>query len=229
MEMILKDRFNEKKSVDFKEGNITSIQSNYIKNILKNLSNDYSLIYINNNDLYFLGEDVSDEIELYNKVFDYSLILDILDILEVDNSFLKRKVDELSHTEKIYLNIIRNLSFDRKIVLFDDVFKYLDYGNQKKIKNLLMYLKEMMYVIIITSSDVNVLYKLAEYSVIWYKNFFEYGSCDDLYTNVEKLVKSRIAVPVLPLITYKAKVDKNVKLFYSKDVRDIIKDIYKHV
>ena len=38
-----------------------------------------------------------------------------------------------------------------------------------------------------------------------------------------------IDVPELPLITYLAKKEKGVKLFYHDDVRDIIKDVYKHV
>ena len=105
----------------------------------------------------------------------------------------------------------------------------MDYANQKKIKNLLLYLKDKKYIILITSNDVNVLYKLADYSVLWNKNNFEYSKTDDLYSDVEKLLKFKLEVPILSKITYKALKDKNIKLFYSKDVRDIIKDIYKHV
>lgn len=143
--------------------------------------------------------------------------------------FFNKKIENLSYTEKIYLNIIRNLSLDNKKVLFYDVYNYLDYANQKKIKNLLLYLKDKKYIILITSNDVNVLYKLADYSVLWNKNNFEYSKTDDLYSDVEKLLKFKLEVPILSKITYKALKDKNIKLFYSKDVRDIIKDIYKHV
>ena len=153
----------------------------------------------------------------------------VFDIFGLNDSFFDNKIEDLSYTEKVYLNIIRNLSLGNKKILFYDVYNYLDYANQKKIKNLLLYLKEKKYTIFITSKDVNVLYKLADYSILWNKNNFDYGKTDDLYTNVEKILKFNLEVPVLSLITYKALKNKNVKLFYSKDVRDVIKDIYKHV
>ena len=56
-----------------------------------------------------------------------------------------------------------------------------------------------------------------------------YNSTKSLLTNIELLKKHDIEIPELPLITYLAKEKKDVKLFYHDDVRDIIKDIYKHV
>lgn len=227
MEIILRN--NYKKKINAEEGTIISLQASNLNTIVNNLLNDYKFININNNQMYFVGENVYEEINLYNKIYNLSLINDVLNILGLDDSFFNKKIENLSYTEKIYLNIIRNLSLDNKKVLFYDVYNYLDYANQKKIKNLLLYLKDKKYIILITSNDVNVLYKLADYSVLWNKNNFEYSKTDDLYSDVEKLLKFKLEVPILSKITYKALKDKNIKLFYSKDVRDIIKDIYKHV
>lgn len=227
MEIILRN--NYKKKINAEEGTIISLQASNLNAIVNNLLNDYKYININNNQMYFVGENVYEEINLYNKIYNLSLINDVLNILGLDDSFFNKKIENLSYTEKIYLNIIRNLSLDNKKVLFYDVYNYLDYANQKKIKNLLLYLKDKKYIILITSNDVNVLYKLADYSVLWNKNNFEYSKTDDLYSDVEKLLKFKLEVPILSKITYKALKDKNIKLFYSKDVRDIIKDIYKHV
>ena len=55
------------------------------------------------------------------------------------------------------------------------------------------------------------------------------GNTKDILTDVEILINNNIDVPKLPLLTYLAKIKKNIKLFYHYDVRDIIKDIYKHV
>ena len=227
MEIILRN--NYKKKINAEEGTIISLQASNLNTIVNNLLNDYKFININNNQMYFVGENVYEEINLYNKIYNLSLINDVLNILGLDDSFFNKKIENLSYTEKIYLNIIRNLSLDNKKVLFYDVYNYIDYANQKKIKNLLLYLKDKKYIILITSNDVNVLYKLADYSVLWNKNNFEYSKTDDLYSDVEKLLKFKLEVPILSKITYKALKDKNIKLFYSKDVRDIIKDIYKHV
>ena len=43
------------------------------------------------------------------------------------------------------------------------------------------------------------------------------------------LKKNRINITKIVEFTYLAKKKKNIKIDYHKDVRDIIKDIYKHV
>lgn len=215
------------KKVELHEGEITSLDSKYTDEIIENLSD---ITIIDNETLYFIGTTVESEIGIYNNgMEDYSITLDVLKELGLKNNFLTRKIDTLSFTEKIYLNILRRLSGTSKRVLFKDMYRYLDYRNQKNFKNLLNYLKEKKYIIIITGSDVDIFYKVSDYSIIWDKGIFVYDTTDNVYTSEEVLTNKNINVPSLPLITYKAKEEKNVKLFYSKDVRDIIKDIYKHV
>lgn len=228
MEITLDNGFKKRKA-KFKTGNITSIQSSDIKNILLNLRRDYDFAYIDNINLYFIGKTVFDELEKYVLDVDYSFLEEIVGILDLGEKFLERKVYGLSFTEKLYLNIIRNLLTLKKVVIFNDLFSYVDNFNQKRLIKLFSFLKEKDYILIISSKDVNYLYKIADYSIVWNKKFFEFDTTDNIYTNVSLLIENKLAVPVLPLITYKAKVEKDVKLFYSKDVRDIIKDIYKHV
>lgn len=224
LDLIYKSRT---KKVELHEGQITSLYSKYTDEIIENL-NDITII--DNETLYFIGATVESEIGIYNNgMEEYSITLDVLKELGLKNNFLTRKIDTLSFTEKIYLNILRRLSGTSKRVLFKDMYRYLDYRNQKNFKNLLNYLKEKGYMIIITGSDIDILYKVSDYSIIWDKGIFTYDTTDNVYTNEEVLTNKNINVPSLPLITYKAKEEKNVKLFYSKDVRDIIKDIYKHV
>lgn len=229
MEIRLQNGYDTYNFVDAKEGNVISIQSSGIKKVLSNLKDDYSPSYISHDQNYFVGNTVLNEIDLYCRSFDISVVEDVMNCLSLDLEFLNREINTLSYTEKIYLNIIRNIALSNNIVVFDDVFKYLDYANQKKIKLLLNYLKENLFVIFVTSKDIDVLYEISDYSIIWNKKVFKYDTTDNIYTNVEFLKKHRFKIPTLSYITYRAKVDKNVKLFYSKDVRDIIKDIYKHV
>ena len=230
MEIVLKNKYEEEASeIDLNAGAITSLQSNDVKTIVTNLVKDYNFIAIDNYNPFFLATEVSDEIKLYAPNYDSNLLTYLLEILDLDFSFLDRKINTLSFTDKIYLNIIRSILKGEDKLIFVDMFKYLDYSNQKKIVLLLNYLKEKNYYIIITSIDVDDLYKYSDYSIVWYKQMIDYGKTLDVYSEVDVLVKNKITAPTLALITYKAKKDKNVKLFYSKDVRDIIKDIYKHV
>lgn len=230
MEIILRNKYDEEASeIDLQSGTITSLQSNDVKTIVNNLVSDYGFIAIDNYNPFFLANEVSDEIKLYAYNYDSNLLTYLLEILDLDFSFLDRKVNTLSFTDKIYLNIIRSILKGEDKLIFVDMFKYLDYSNQKKIVLLLNYLKEKNYYIIITSIDVDDLYKYSDYSIVWYKQMIDYGKTLDVYSEVDAFVKNKITAPTLAMITYKAKKDKNVKLFYSKDVRDIIKDIYKHV
>jgi len=228
MEVVLDNGF-KKKEVEFKSGNIISIQSNDVKNIFENLCIDYNFSCIDINNLFFIGNTVIDELDIYSSDFDSSLLYGILEVLEYDDIFLKKKINNLSYTEKLFVNIIRILLLGNKKIIFNNVFYLIDNYNQKKLIKLLNYLKDKDYYLIISNKDVNFLYKYADYSLIWNKKFFDFDTVDNIYNNVEPLIKNKFSVPILPLITYKAKVEKNVKLFYSKDVRDIIKDIYKHV
>ena len=228
MEIVLDNGF-KKKEVDFKSGNIISIQSNDIKNIFENLVIDYNFDCIDNNNLFFVGNTVIDEFDIYSPDFDSLFLYAILEVLEFDDIFLKKKISNLSYVEKLYVNIIRILLLGNKRVIFNNIFSLMDNYNQKKLINLLSYLKDKDYYLVISNKNVNFLYKYADYSVVWNKKFFDFDIVDNVYNNVEPLIKNKFSVPILPLITYKAKVEKDVRLFYSKDVRDIIKDIYKHV
>ena len=130
---------------------------------------------------------------------------------------------------KIYLNIIRNTLLTKDKILYKNVFRYLDHLDKKKVTNYLDYLKQNDYFIIISSDNVDDLYKLGEQSIVFYEKYFKCDKTDKIYTDVQKLLDNNITVPTLCLITYKAKTEKDVKLFFRKDVRDTIKDIYKHV
>ena len=196
--------------------------------IINNFINDYNPVVIENNNLFFLGETVLDEIHLYNNFPELGIISDIINILDLNSSFFDKKVNELSTTEKIYLNLLRNISKIEDMILFKNIFLGLDLNNQKRFINIINYLKND-YKVFISSDDVNYLYKLSDYSIISSKRTIKYDNSDKIYTNVKELMKMEFDIPDLSYITYKAKEDKNIKLFYSKDVRDIIKDIYKHV
>ena len=114
------------------------------------------------------------------------------------------------------------------MIVFKNIFLGLDLHNQKLFTKILTYLKDK-YIVFISSDDVNTLYKLCDLSIISSKKTIKYDDTDKIYTNVKDLIKMNLDIPDLSYITYKAKEEKNIKLYYRKDVRDTIKDIYKHV
>lgn len=196
---------------------------------LDNLTKDYDCCIIDNTCDYFVSSDVLSEINIFTKYPELSLVSSIIKILDLDSTFFDKKIINLSRTEKYYLNLLRNLASLKDIIIFKDILLGLDNNQKKKLLKVIDYLKNNNFTVIICSSDVNVLYELADYSVLCTSSSIKAGTSDEIYTDVKTLKKLKLEVPTLSYITYKAKEEKNVKLFYSKDVRDIIKDIYKHV
>ncbi len=226
MEIVIRNNLTRKKIKT--DRSIISLQTS-CKSILLNLKEDYNVLIIKNDDLFFISKTVLEELKKYSKSPNLDLVIKIINLFGFNKEFLDREIITLSYTEKIYLNLLRNVVKDDDILVFDDVFFGLDLVNQKKLKSVINFILDNNYVVILCSKDPDVLYSIAEKSIVADDEEIKYDKTDDIYSDVLLLKKLKLDVPTLSYITYKAKKDKNVKLFYSKDVRDIIKDIYKHV
>ena len=55
------------------------------------------------------------------------------------------------------------------------------------------------------------------------------GDTKEVYLDVDKLDKNGFDIPEIVKFVSIAKKKKNVKIDYHRDIRDLIKDIYKHV
>ena len=78
--------------------------------------------------------------------------------------------------------------------------------------------------------NVNILYEITdEVLLLDGNNLYKVGTTDKIFTSNELMKGDIVPMPNITKVTYLAKTKKNVKLSYHKDVRDIIKDIYKHV
>lgn len=184
----------------------------------------------------FYTANVIDEILFHAKVRSYKSrkikneIEELLNYFGLDKTILKRIGHSLSTTEKYFIKVIANLIYRPKIVIFKDVMSGMDYNSKKKIKIVINKLKEQGVLVILTSMDSNVLYELSEEIFIFDKgNLLITGDTNDVYSNIEVLLKNNVEVPYFSKLTYKANNEKNANLFYRKDVRDVIKDVYKSV
>ena len=95
--------------------------------------------------------------------------------------------------------------------------------------NIIKNLKEEKKIVVVSSNDTDVLYELTDEIILLNGNsVYKYGSSDKIFTLTELMKEKVIPMPKITKVTYLAK-NKKIKLSYHKDVRDIIKDIYKHV
>lgn len=225
--MEIKLRNSKSKNIEVKNKIISLQETNNL--VYKHLIEDYNPAVVDNKNLYFVSDTVLDELTLINKYPELEVLGNILKLFGYTNEFFDKNIKDLSTTEKICLNILRNVEKAKDIIVFNNLFLGLDLNSQKALIRIINYLCEINYIVIIRSDDVNVLYKCADYSILATKTIIKYDETDKIYTGVKYLMKHKFDVPTLSYITYKAKEEKNVRLFYRKDVRDIIKDIYKHV
>lgn len=144
---------------------------------------------------------------------------------------LSKELSTLSSSETKLLNVAISLLSNPEILILNEPFKGLDKQTEKKLIMLLTRLKEQFKkTIIIASEDSECLYKYTS-DLILIKNdeVFLTGPTDEIYQRVDFLKRNKFDIPQIVEFTHLAKKKKQVKIDYHKDVRDIIKDIYKHI
>lgn len=157
-------------------------------------------------------------------------IIDSIKIVGLNQTILDKNINVLAKSEVKLIQIAIALLSNPEIIILDDPFKFLDLKNSKKLYMLLLKLKEQYKkVIIIGSNDSNILYKYTD-KIVFLKNnqVLLEGDTKLLYEKVSYLKKNKFEIPDIVKFTYKAK-KKKIKIDYHKDIRDLIKDIYKHV
>lgn len=158
-------------------------------------------------------------------------IKDSLKIVGLEEKYLNKKIVTLSASEKKLVQYAICLISNPELIIIDEPFKYLDNKNEKKVLMLLQRLKEQFNInIILISDDCEILYKYTD-NIIISKNgkIIAQGNTTNVYQRVDFMKRNKIDIPEIIEFTYLAKKQKNVKIDYHKDIRDIIKDIYKHV
>lgn len=209
-------------------GDIPVIKEN-IKAVRKTVSmihQDYENQFFTNNvkeEIEFLISRLSYKPADINKKMNQAL-----EIVGLSRDLLNKNIDELSDVEKKLLQISVSLIYNPDIIIFDEALVNLDRNNSNKIIRLIKDLKnKYKKTIIIASNDVNTLYEITD-NIIILKNGKVYisGNTDKIYQNED--ITNDIDIPDLVRFTNLAK-SKKVKLSYHKDIRDLIKDVYKHV
>lgn len=158
-------------------------------------------------------------------------MIDSLKIVGLSNEYLDKTISKLSSSEIKLIQIAISLLSNPEVILLDEPFQTLDTKNIKKIIMLLTKLKDQYEkTIVIASTNSDILYKYTT-RMIFIKNskIFLTGPTKEVYKKVDYLIKNKFEVPDIVLFTSKAVNEKKVHIDYHRDIRDIIKDIYKHV
>ena len=168
--------------------------------------------------------------EIYPKNLEKKL-KDSLKIVGLEESLLNSNIYSLSTSEQKKIQLAEELLNNPEIIILEEPLKVLDIKNRKKITMVLKKLKDQYQkTIIIVTNNPDDLLKETEHLII-YKNkkILIDEETKDAYQRVEFLKKHKVEIPEIIDFTYMAKKDKNVRIDYWTDIRDLIKDIYKHV
>jgi len=191
--------------------------------------------FIPEEDLFYMNT-VEEEMAFVIKCNHYitkdekSRMLDAFRLVGLSLSMLKRKISELSKSEKTLLKIALAILTNPKVILFDDIFSYLSYADRKRILSLIRKLKERRgKLIVIASRDVDFLYEFTdELLLLEGGKLILQEKTNKVFKDVPFLEEHHLDIPYLIQFTSLAKA-KKVRLSYHKDILDLIKDVYKHV
>ena len=213
MAIVLK---NSKYNLKIDSNIIVGVMGKYYERFLNSLKSS-DIFYIDKN-TFISDKKVS---EILNNID-----ISILEEFNLNNKFLDKRIIDLSHSEQRLLKYILLIINDKKIVVIDEPFMDLDYDYKKKVVLLLNKLKRNK-TIIIGSVDSNIIYSICKKILFINNSEYYYGDIND-FNNKDLLKKYHIAVPDLVKFVLLAE-SKNKKIKYSKDIRDLIKDVYRNV
>lgn len=184
----------------------------------------------------FLTKKVSDEFYLTKRNIqddDSNYIKKVvasLNMVGLPELFLERDIITLSKSEKRLLQIAISLITNPDIIIINEPFLYLDKNNKANIRKILFDLKKKYQkTIIILSQDINTLYELTNYLVIFKdKKLLISDSTNLIFNDLNILENNEIDLPNIVLFN-KIALNYNKKIPNTKDVKDLIKDVYKNV
>lgn len=159
-------------------------------------------------------------------------IADSIKIVGLSDNYLDKGLSILSTSEQELLSFAVGLLSNPDIIILNNFFNSLDLKNTKKIMRLLSQLVEQYdKIVVIYNSNIETLYHFVKRLIVMNTNkVIIDGDTDTIFEEkIETFRENNIPIPKTIEFSYLVNHDKNVKLGYFKDIRDLIKDIYKKV
>ncbi len=152
-------------------------------------------------------------------------------IVGLNDSMNNRLLKTLSSSEKSLLRISLGLLSNPEIFMIEEPFLELDKQNKKMVNLLFRRMKEEYHkTIIILSDDIDSIYQDTDYVVLLHNNkVVSEGDTKEILSDQKWLKINKCKIPEMVDLTTYIWEKKQVNLEYHRDIRDIIKDIYKHV
>jgi ABC-type cobalt transport system, ATPase component len=184
----------------------------------------------------FFCDTVEKEISFAMEQFNYSneeiknSIKKVLEIVELDESFLSRDPFSLSNGEMRKVAIASILSYDPEVLILDEPTIGLDMTSKRNLINILTTIKiRYNKTIIVVSHDVDFINTISDNVVILKEGIILVsGNKYDVFKNEQLLLENGIVLPKIIEFENLVLVEKKVRLGYRDDINDLVKDILRH-
>lgn len=175
-------------------------------------------------------EELSYSCRFLNKPIERKKLIEVLNMVGLDESYLIKNPLLLSHGEKRKVAIASTLVLDPNIIILDEPTNGLDGKSIKSIERFIKHLKSVGKIVIVVSRNVEFLHKISDHIVIMHDGrIISEGNKYDVFKNVEFLKQYEIPIPKIIEFSTIVLNKKNIKIGYRDEINDLLKDIYRYV
>ena len=209
----------------------------YNNKIINLDSNNKSIEEIKTN-IYYLKENredmlfninVKEDIKYYVGNVNEEKLFELLNIFNLEKEILNKVYFELSSSERTKILIIVGLITNAKIIIFDNPTIKLDNKSIQTFIKCLKKLKREEKTIIISSYNTDFLLEISDNIIVLdNKKIIAQGTKYDILSNAKLLNKANASIPNIIEFVNKVRELKQIKLNYTDNINDLIKDVYRH-
>ena len=152
-------------------------------------------------------------------------------IIGLDESILKKQWHFLATGEQKKVQLALALLSNPDVILLEDPFSFFDAKEVVFLMRILERLKDKFHkTIVIASDNADLLYQYTKYLLVVDQNKLVIeGMTENVYFNQTEKIRRCAKIPqIVEFIQYVEK-RKNIKLDHRKDVKDVMKDIYRQI
>lgn len=183
-----------------------------------------------------LDETIKEKFTLALKLFNYNSskikerIISSLKMVELDESYLNKKMSNLTLGEKNRIKIAYALLLNPKILLLDNPTIGIDEQGKKLLIKIIKLMKRRYNkTIIIASNDIEFIHKIADRIIVLNDGkIILDGDKYEVFKQEDKLKKIGINSPKIIHFSNIVLKKKNIKIGYRDEINDLIKDIYRY-
>lgn len=184
----------------------------------------------------FLTNNVKKELEFGIKYYNYKTeqtlkrIRDALTLVGLSENDLNKSIDSLSLIDQKKLALASVLVYNPKVLILDEPTIALSEHDKKELMRMIRFLKNKFNkTIIILTKDTDFLYKIANYNYVIYNGKIVKEGSDVILNDKELLDKYGLYYPKCLSFVTKAREKYNADIEYYKEVKDLIKGVYRDV